>query len=66
MAPGCGPGTSRSDTLDGVLLRHPRGPFKRDLVAMIRAEAAAVPGGRFALLDRCGLTIAVRMAPFSS
>jgi len=49
-----------------VLRRHPRGDFKRELVAMMRAEAAAVPRGRFALLLRCGLPLAVRMAPFAS
>jgi hypothetical protein len=30
------------------------------------AEAQAVPGGRFSLLVRCGLPLAVRMAPFES
>ncbi len=49
-----------------VLQRHPRGDFKRQLVAMIRTEAATVPHGRFALLVRCGLPLAVRMAPFAS
>jgi hypothetical protein len=49
-----------------VLRRHPRGDFKRSLVRMVHAEARAVPGGRFALLARCGLPLAVRMAPFDS
>ncbi len=49
-----------------VLRRHPRGDFKRELVAMIQAEARAVPGGRFSLLARCGLPLAVRLAPFES
>jgi hypothetical protein len=49
-----------------VLRRYPRGDFKRELVGMIRAEAAAVPAGRFRLLVRCGLPLAVRMAPFDS
>ena len=49
-----------------VLRRYPRGDFKRELAAMMRAEAAAVPGGRFKLLVRCGLPLAVRMAPFES
>jgi hypothetical protein len=50
-----------------VLRRHPRGPaFKRGLSDTIRDEARAVPGGRFGLLRRCGLTLAVRMAPFDS
>jgi hypothetical protein len=49
-----------------VLRRYPRGDFKRELLDMIRAEAAAVPRGRFRLLARCGLPLAVRMAPFDS
>lgn len=47
-----------------VLRRHPRADFKRQLLGLMRAEAAAVPSGRFALLTRCGLPLAVRMAPF--
>ncbi len=49
-----------------VLRRYPRGDFKRELVGMMRAEATAVPAGRFGLLVRCGLPLAVRMAPFDS
>ena len=49
-----------------ILRRYPRGDFKQELVDMMRAEAAAVPGGRFGLLVRCGLPLAVRMAPFDS
>lgn len=49
-----------------ALRRYPRGDFKRDLVNMIRAEAAAVPDGRFGLLVRCGMPLAVRLAPFDS
>ncbi|WAC91498.1 phosphohydrolase [Mycobacterium sp. Aquia_213] len=49
-----------------TLRRYPRGDFKRELVNMIRAEAAAVPGGRMSLLVRCGLPLAVRLAPFDS
>ncbi len=52
--------------VEEVLRRYPRGDFKRELVGMIRAEAAAVPGGRFGLLVRCGLPLAVRLAPFDS
>jgi hypothetical protein len=49
-----------------VLTAHPRGAsFKEELGALIRQEARAVPGGRFALLARCGLPLAVRLAPFS-
>jgi hypothetical protein len=49
-----------------VVRRYPRVDFKRQLVAMMRAEAAAVPHGRFGLLVRCGLPLAVRMAPFKT
>jgi hypothetical protein len=50
-----------------VLRRYPRGPgFKHGLSDTIRAEARAVPGGRFGLLRRAGMTLAVRMAPFDS
>lgn len=48
-----------------IVRRHPRGQgFKGELASMMRAEAAAVPGGRFALLARCGAPLAVRFAPF--
>jgi hypothetical protein len=49
-----------------ILERYPRTDFKRQLVAMIQAEATALPQGRFGLLVRCGLPLAVRMAPFKS
>ncbi|MDT5260123.1 MAG: hypothetical protein QOD10_5203 [Mycobacterium sp.] len=53
--------------IEEVLRRHPRGPdFKRGLSNTIREEARAVPGGRFALLRRCGMTLAVQIAPFDS
>ena len=52
--------------IDEVLRRYPRGDFKKELVGMMRAEATAVPAGRFGLLVRCGLPLAVRMAPFDS
>jgi hypothetical protein len=52
--------------VEEVLRRYPRGDFKSELIAMMRAEAAAVPRGRFGLLVRCGLPLAVRMAPFDS
>jgi hypothetical protein len=48
-----------------VVRRYPRVEFKRQLVELMRAEAAAVPAGRFGLLVRCGLPLAVRMAPFA-
>ena len=49
-----------------MLHRHPRIDFKRQLVAMMRAEAISVPKGRFGLLVRCGLPLAVRTAPFKT
>jgi hypothetical protein len=52
--------------IEEVLRRYPRGDFKRELIGMMRAEAAAVPRGRFGLLVRSGLPLAVRMAPFDS
>jgi hypothetical protein len=51
--------------LAAVLSQHPRPiGFKRDFARLIRAEAAAVPAGRFALLVRSGFAVAVRLAPF--
>jgi hypothetical protein len=52
--------------VEAVLRRYPRGDFKTELIGMMRAEANAVPKGRFGLLVRCGLPLAVRMAPFDS
>ncbi len=54
------------EVLAEVVRRHPRDGFKRELIAMVKTEAAAVPGGRFALLLRCGMTLGVRMAPYPS
>jgi len=54
------------ENVRAVVEAHPRGvDFKRDLVALIRAEARAVPGGRFSLLVKSGLPVAVRLAPFN-
>jgi hypothetical protein len=53
--------------IEEALRRHPRGPgFKRGLNDIVKAEARAVPDGRFGLARRCGMTLAVRMAPFDS
>ena len=46
-----------------VLTRHQRGSITDAITDLIRAEANAVPDGRFALLARCGFTLAVRVAP---
>ncbi|MGE5211894.1 MAG: hypothetical protein ACM3MM_11565 [Acidobacteriota bacterium] len=48
-----------------MLARHPRAGLRDDIIGRIRAEAAAVPDGRFALLRRTGFTTAIRLAPFS-
>jgi hypothetical protein len=45
------------DNVKEVLRRYPRGDFKRELIGMMRAEAAAVPDGRFGLLVRCGFAV---------
>jgi hypothetical protein len=53
--------------IDEVLRRYPRGEgFKQWLSGVVEAEAHAVPDGRFALSVRCGMTLAVRLAPFES
>jgi hypothetical protein len=53
--------------IEEVLRRHPRGEgFKQWLSAVVKAEARAVPGGRFELSVRCGMPVAVRLAPFES
>ena len=53
------------DNARAVLDAHPRTTgFKRELAGLMQAEAKAVPGGRFSLLVRCGLPLAVRLAPF--
>lgn len=53
--------------IEEALRRHPRGPgFKRGLSDIIKAEADAFPEGRFGLARRCGMTLAVHMAPFDS
>jgi hypothetical protein len=49
--------------VDEIVRRYPRVDFKRQLVELMRAEAAAVPRGRFDLLVRCGVPLAVRLAP---
>ncbi len=54
------------ENVSEVLRRYPRVDFKRELMAMMRAEATAVPRGRFGLLVRCGLPLAVRFAPFEA
>ncbi len=52
-------------TVEAQLARHPRTGLVTDICSRIRAEARAVPGGRFALASRWGLRLAIRMAPFA-
>jgi hypothetical protein len=49
-----------------VVATHPRSGFKAELIAALRAEARAVPGGRFALLRCVGFSPAVRIASVPS
>ena len=49
---------------EAVVRAHPRPGFKREIADLVRAESRAVPNGRFALLARCGFTLAIRMAPY--
>jgi hypothetical protein len=52
------------ENVDRVLAKHPRGEgFKRELAGLIRAEARAVPGSRFALYARCGMPLLILAAP---
>ena len=51
--------------VDKVLAKYPRLQLKRELGRMAKAEADAVPQGRFAFIVRFGgLPLAVRLAPF--
>ena len=48
-------------TVQAILMRHPRGHlFKQVLSTKMRAEATAVPRGRFALLVRTGATVLIK------
>ncbi len=49
--------------VDSVLDDHPRTGFTSDIAALVTAEAAAVPDGRFALLRSTGFLLAARVAP---
>jgi hypothetical protein len=52
--------------VEEIIRRHPReADFRHELLRMQRAEARAVPDGRFALAVRCGLPLATRLAPFT-
>ena len=51
------------DLVSGVIERHPRSGVGAAIPGLVRAEARAVPEGRFALLTRYGFTVAMRLAP---
>lgn len=51
-----------ADTVRAVNERHPRAQLVAELVQGAREEAAAIPDGRFALVNRVGFTMAVRTA----
>ncbi|MEZ5166204.1 MAG: hypothetical protein R2695_06830 [Acidimicrobiales bacterium] len=51
------------DLVDAVLDAYPRTGVVADIAARVRAEAAAVPEGRFGLLNRTGFVAAVRISP---
>jgi hypothetical protein len=42
---------------------HPRHDVGHEIPRMVRAEAKAVPDGRFALLHRCGFNVLIRLNP---
>jgi hypothetical protein len=46
---------------DAVISEYPRDGVTADVLAMIKAEAAANPAGRFALLQRCGMPLLMRL-----
>lgn len=49
--------------VDEVYRRHPAGGIRDTILRLVREEARAVPTGRFALLRRLGLALAVRTTP---
>ena len=62
-------GGLRADALakpfrDDVHRRHPRDGVTAEIIAAIKAETKLNPGGRFALLRRCGFLPLIRIAPF--
>jgi hypothetical protein len=62
-------GGLRADALtkafrDDVGRRHPRAGVGAEIIAAIKAETKLNPGGRFALLRRCGFLPLIKVAPF--
>jgi hypothetical protein len=54
------------DLVARAVLEHPREGFARAIVAAVKAEAEAVPGGRFSFLRNVGFGPVVRMAQVPS
>ena len=52
-----------ADLVDSVLAQHSREGVVAAISALVTAEAAAVPDGRFAVLKKTGFLQAVRLAP---
>ncbi len=50
---------------EDAIRMHSRKGVTAEIASMIRAEARAVPDGRFALLHRCGVVPLIKMAPFA-
>ena len=53
-----------SELVTDTLRQYARDGFTAELAAMVKAEARAVPGGRFSLLHRCGFIAAMKLAPY--
>lgn len=54
------------DLVARAVAAHPRAGFAAEITRALRAEARAVPGGRFAFLRRVGFAPAVRIAAVPS
>jgi hypothetical protein len=52
-----------ASVVQAVTQRHPRADLVPGITRAVRAEAAAVPDGRFALITRWGFLLAIRAAP---
>ncbi|MFR9753941.1 HD domain-containing protein [Nocardia sp. 004] len=53
------------DWMGSVIESHPRLQFKQVVIAAVRAETAAVPGGRLAVTHAAGLELMINAAPFN-
>lgn len=52
-----------ADYVNDVVARHPRHGLNDDIGPRLKAEARAVPDGRYALLDKVGFELVIRFAP---